>query len=106
MAASSSSKSAINNCHSIIAIQSIRGGNSPPRGWPGCICQVRWRGNSGGRRRRSSGFGLPARQVSTDPESGTKRRHHLLGPVYNVAIKRAAQAAGIEKRVTSHALRH
>lgn len=49
---------------------------------------------------------FPARQVSTDPESGTRRRHHLLGPVYNEAIKRAAQAAGIEKRVTSHALRH
>lgn len=26
--------------------------------------------------------------------------------VYNEAIKRAAQAVGIEKRVTSHALRH
>ena len=49
---------------------------------------------------------FPARQVSTDPESGTRRRHHLLGPVYNEAIKRAARAAGIEKRVTSHALRH
>ena len=49
---------------------------------------------------------FPARQVSTDPDSGTRRRHHLLGPVYNEAIKRAAQAAGIEKRVTSHALRH
>ena len=29
-----------------------------------------------------------------------------LGQVYNEAIKRAAKAAGIEKRVTSHALRH
>ena len=28
------------------------------------------------------------------------------GTVYNEAIKRAAAAAGIEKRVTSHALRH
>ena len=49
---------------------------------------------------------FPARQVSVDPESGTPRRHHLHGKVYNEAIKRAAVAAGIEKRVTSHALRH
>lgn len=49
---------------------------------------------------------FPARQISTDPQSGTRRRHHLHGQVYNEAIKRAARAAGIEKRVTSHALRH
>ena len=44
------------------------------------------RGKPGGRRRR--------------------RRHHLHGKVYNEAIKRAAAAAGIDKQVTSHALRH
>jgi integron integrase len=49
---------------------------------------------------------FPARQLSVDPDSGVRRRHHLHGQVYNEAIKRAAQAAGIEKRVTSHALRH
>jgi integron integrase len=49
---------------------------------------------------------FPARQVSIDPESGVPRRHHLHGKVYNEAIKRAAAAAGIEKLVTSHALRH
>lgn len=43
---------------------------------------------------------------ATGPQSGVKRRHHLLGQVYNEVIKRAAEAAGIEKRVTSHALRH
>ena len=47
---------------------------------------------------------FPAKQLSTDPESGLVRRHHLLGKVYNEAIKRAA--AGILKHVTSHALRH
>ena len=41
-----------------------------------------------------------------DPESDIRRRHHLHGQVYNKAIKRAAVAARIEKRVTSHALRH
>ena len=48
----------------------------------------------------------PAKQVSTDPECAVRRRHHLHGQVYNEAIKRAASAAGIDKRVTSHALRH
>lgn len=59
---------------------------------------------------------FPAKQTSIDPETrmigkedaagGIRRRHHMLGQVYNEAIKRAARAAGIEKRVTSHALRH
>ncbi len=49
---------------------------------------------------------FPASQLSVDPESGIRRRHHLHGKVYNEAIKRAAEAAGIKKRVTSHALRH
>ena len=49
---------------------------------------------------------FPAKQLSTDPESGVVRRHHMHEKVYNEAIKRAASAAGIEKRVTSHALRH
>ena len=49
---------------------------------------------------------FPAKQISKDPESGIERRHHLHGKVYNEAIKRAAKAAGIEKHVTSHALRH
>lgn len=49
---------------------------------------------------------FPAKQISVDPETSTRRRHHLHGQVYNEAIKRASGAAGIEKRVTSHALRH
>ncbi len=49
---------------------------------------------------------FPAKQISTDPETRIRRRHHLHGQVYNEAIKRAAVAARIEKRVTSHALRH
>jgi len=49
---------------------------------------------------------FPATKESLDPESKIKRRHHLHGTVYNKAIKRAAEKAGIEKRVTSHALRH
>ena len=60
----------------------------------------------------------PARKTAIDPQTvrknadgsiidaGKIRRHHLHGKVYNSAIKRAAEAAGIDKRVTSHALRH
>lgn len=40
------------------------------------------------------------------PPCGIARRHHVHGKVYNEAIKRAAASAGIEKQVTSHALRH
>jgi integron integrase len=49
---------------------------------------------------------FPATRESKDRESGVVRRHHLHGGVYNSAIKKAAEVAGIEKRVTSHALRH
>ena len=49
---------------------------------------------------------FPSAKESTDPESGVVRRHHLHGSSYNDRIKNAAYAAGIEKRVCSHALRH
>lgn len=49
---------------------------------------------------------FPAKQISINPESGLKMRHHLHRKVYGEAIKRATRQAGIEKRVTSHALRH
>jgi integron integrase len=49
---------------------------------------------------------FPAPEESTDPETGMVRRHYLHPRVYANAIQRAAQQAGIEKRVTSHALRH
>ncbi len=49
---------------------------------------------------------FPADHLSVDPESGIKRRHHLHSGVYSRALTRAALAAGIEKRVTSHVLRH
>jgi integron integrase len=49
---------------------------------------------------------FPAPKVSRDPESGITRRHHLHGGVYSKAIKRSTARVGIEKRVTSHALRH
>ena len=47
-----------------------------------------------------------ADHLSQDPESGLTRRHHLHEKVYAEAIARAAVAAGIVKRVTTHVLRH
>ena len=55
-----------------------------------------------------SGGTMAATRLSTrtKPKAGIRRRHHIHGKVYNDAIQRAASAAGIEKHVTSHALRH
>ncbi|MEM6884811.1 MAG: integron integrase [Verrucomicrobiota bacterium] len=49
---------------------------------------------------------FPARKLAKDPRTGKTMRHHALENSYQVAITRAAKAAGIEKRVTTHALRH
>ncbi|MGB0990870.1 MAG: integron integrase [Akkermansiaceae bacterium] len=49
---------------------------------------------------------FPANHHSKDPESGIVRRHHFHEVVYSRAVRRAALAAGIAKRVTSHCLRH
>ena len=49
---------------------------------------------------------FPAARLSLDRSSGVRRRHHLLGDVYNEKIREAALQAGNHKRVTSHALRH
>ena len=49
---------------------------------------------------------FPADHESEDPETGIVRRHHLHAGAYGTAITEAARDAGIEKRVTSHALRH
>ena len=47
-----------------------------------------------------------ATHLSEEPETKIIRRHHLHSKVYGRAITRAAARAGIEKRVTSHVLRH
>lgn len=49
---------------------------------------------------------FPNEKESTDPVTQIKRRHHIHENVYNDYIKKAAEEAGIEKRVTSHVLRH
>jgi integron integrase len=48
----------------------------------------------------------PSREISQDPRSGVRRRHHILDNAYQRVVSDAAKRAGINKRVTSHTLRH
>ena len=41
-----------------------------------------------------------------DPHSGFQRRHHVLDATFQHAIRQAARAAKMNKRVTPHTLRH
>jgi integron integrase len=49
---------------------------------------------------------FPARQISTDPRGGERRRHHLHESVLQRAVASAARAARIPKSVHCHTLRH
>ncbi len=49
---------------------------------------------------------FPSPKLSVDPDAKIERRHHFHAGSYGNAISEAAAKAGIEKRVTSHALRH
>ena len=49
---------------------------------------------------------FPARGLSRDKASGITRRHHLHPDTLAKALKRAAVACGLRKRITAHSLRH
>ena len=51
-------------------------------------------------------YAFPSIKLSKDPRSGVIRRHHMDPSTLDRAIKRAAKLAGINKRVSSHTLRH
>ena len=51
-------------------------------------------------------FVFPSRRISADPRTGLLHRHHLSPSAVQKAVRRAAGAAGIEKRATCHTLRH
>jgi integron integrase len=51
-------------------------------------------------------FLFPATQISTDPRSGTRRRHHIYETVLQKAVKVAIRKAGITKHASCHTLRH
>ncbi len=64
------------------------------RKYPGAAEEWKWQ------------FVFASGQLSRDPEGGELRRHHLHETNLQRAIRRAAERAGIEKRVNTHALRH
>uniref|UniRef100_UPI0018671C7F integron integrase n=1 Tax=Luteolibacter marinus TaxID=2776705 RepID=UPI0018671C7F len=49
---------------------------------------------------------FPAVRPSLDPATGIRRRPHVDPESYSTALRAAVEAAMIDKRVTSHALRH
>jgi integron integrase len=49
---------------------------------------------------------FPSRETALDPATGTRRRHHVSDGAFQNAVRTAALAAGITKRVTPHVLRH
>ena len=49
---------------------------------------------------------FPATQLSIDPRSGIKRRHHLDESVLQKAVKQAIRKTGITKHASCHTFRH
>jgi integron integrase len=49
---------------------------------------------------------FPSAEMSVDPETKVRRRHHVSDAGVQRAIKLAAQRAGITRRVSPHVLRH
>jgi integron integrase len=49
---------------------------------------------------------FPASDLSVDPQSGIRRRHHLYPQRIQRAMKRALERVGIHKHVSVHTLRH
>jgi len=51
-------------------------------------------------------YAFPSARLSADQRSGKIRRHHIHETGLQKAIRKAAQVAQINKRVSSHTLRH
>jgi integron integrase len=49
---------------------------------------------------------FPAKSLSADPQTGTRRRHHVHESVLQRAVKRAGKLAGIVKPIGCHTFRH
>ena len=64
------------------------------RKYPNASKELRWQ------------YLFPASRIAQDPRTGELRRHHLHQSAVQKMVKRSAEAAGIQKRVTSHTLRH
>lgn len=64
------------------------------RKYPGAPREWRWQ------------YLFPSSRISIDPRSGKMRRHHVHENGLQKAVKKAAEAAGIQKKVGCHTLRH
>ena len=64
------------------------------RKYPGAQSEFRWQ------------YVFPASRLLADPRSGELRRHHLHESSLQRQIKKAAETAGLSKKVNCHALRH
>ena len=49
---------------------------------------------------------FPSSRISLDPRSGQRQRHHMAEGLLQSAVRHAARASGITKRVTCHSFRH
>ncbi|MCP3853009.1 MAG: integron integrase [Gammaproteobacteria bacterium] len=49
---------------------------------------------------------FPAKKRSTDPRTGSVRKHHVMESGLQKAVKTAARKANIDKQVTTHTMRH
>lgn len=49
---------------------------------------------------------FPQSELSLDPRTGLRRRHHLLEQTFQRSFKRALEGSGIAKPATPHTLRH
>ena len=48
----------------------------------------------------------PSRELSIDPRSGLRRRHHVLEKTYQATVRAAGIRAQLSKQITTHTLRH
>ena len=64
------------------------------------------RKNPGAARDPGWQFVFPSARRSADPRTGQIARHHLSPSAVQRGVRRAARAAGIERRATCHTLRH
>ncbi len=49
---------------------------------------------------------FPAKNISTDPRSGARSRHHIHESTLQRAVKGAVRLAGITKQASCHSFRH
>ena len=64
------------------------------RKYPNAAFESRWQ------------YVFPATAISVDPQTGTRRRHHIHENGLQKTIRKTTERAGIMKRVTCHVLRH